>query len=160
MSEFWKLTPTFITAGTPAEAQAEADRRFPLIVRSSRLKLWKPGDHLAVKGTCLLVGVATWSQYDLRLLDFMNDSLARQDASDLTVHVFNVAGLSAAELAAMVPGAGPIFHTPVVGMFADGALLNSASGRAGRDLAAGRFGSNSDEIVRFVDDARRAASTE
>jgi hypothetical protein len=139
-----------MTAKSPAEAQAESDQLFPLAVRDSNLRLWRPGDPIPSRGTRLLVGIATWSGYDLRLLDVLDELVAQHRANKLVIEVFNTAGLLPEELNSYIPGLSSPHHTPFVGVWIDGALQQKASGYEGRKIAAQLLGFDADEIVAFV----------
>jgi hypothetical protein len=109
-----------------------ASRQLAERVRQSALT-WFP-DHVETNGTGrrLVVGVAVWSNYDLRLLDLMNEA-AKQP--DLCVAVLNIDELgSQADIQRVFPGIGDVFQTPVVGYWAAGQLRETASGFAGRQL--------------------------
>jgi hypothetical protein len=70
----------------------------------------------------------------MQLLDAVSQAL-QGGATGLAVSVFNVANCQSADaFEGYVPGVGAVFHTPVVGLWSDGKLLEKASGKAGRDL--------------------------
>ncbi|HKI37888.1 MAG TPA: hypothetical protein VKA46_38900 [Gemmataceae bacterium] len=137
-----------------------ADREFPAIVAESPLHLWRPGDPIIGRGSRLLVGVATWSGYDMRLLDVLAESLRGGGASQPLVEVFNTAEcLRRRDFKKYVPRNHPVFHTPLVGIWQDGELIWSGEGHEAREEVARRFHSGSAEIVAYVQDwikARRA----
>jgi hypothetical protein len=140
MTAFFDLSQAIASAGQPegslAHSQKKADDAFPSVVATSPFRLWRPGDLLPATGKRLLIGVATWSAYDMKLLDAVSQALQRLP-SGLRVEVFNVADCSSPEaFDHYVPGIGSVFHTPVVGLWADGQLVEKATGRAGRELVA------------------------
>jgi hypothetical protein len=118
------------------QPSAGLDERFPSAVAGSPLRLWSPGDPIPRQGQWLLVGVATWSAHDMQLLDAVSQAL-EGGPTGLAVSVFNVANCQSADaFEVYVPGVGSVFHTPVVGLWSEGKLVEKASGRAGRDLVA------------------------
>jgi hypothetical protein len=115
-----------------ADAQATA-----LKARVGRLGLtWfpdRPESHTV--GRALVLGVAAWSIYDVRLLCLVADARARATAPALDVAVFDVDELlSSAELRRIFPGIGKVFHVPVAGYWEAGQLKEVASGFAAREL--------------------------
>jgi hypothetical protein len=159
MSRFWELLPSFIAAKNSAAAQDESDKRFPSAVESSRLLVWRPGDLLPTQGTHILIGVATWSGYDLELLEVLDDALICPSCDNPipVVHVFNIAGLSLADLEQVIPGLPSFGQTPFVGIWRDGVLREKAAGHDGRRLVARELGFDSDEIISAV--RRRTSRT-
>lgn len=144
------LTPSGQQAGSPCRSQKDRDDHFPSVVSASPFRLWSPGKPLPAKGKCLLIGVATWSVYDMRLLDAVAQSL-KKCPRDLTVAVFNVADCTSQEVFdRYVPGIGPVLHTPVVGLWSDGNLADKATGRAGRELVARVSGLDASELDRLL----------
>jgi hypothetical protein len=130
------LTSSGPRDGSLGLGQNYLDDRFPSVVSTSPLGLWSPGDAIPARGERLLIGVATWSAYDMKLLDAVSQALQKLPAG-LTVEVFNVADCSSPEeFDRYVPGIGRVFHTPVVGLWSDGKLVDRATGRAGRQLVA------------------------
>jgi hypothetical protein len=122
--------------GSLAARQSALDAYFPTIVSRSPLHLWSPGDPIPRQGNRLLIGVATWSASDMRLLDAIAQAL-HERAPALAVDVFNVAECRApADFDRYVPGIGAVLQTPVVGLWSEGRLVEKASGFAGRELAA------------------------
>jgi hypothetical protein len=122
--------------GSMGDRQRAIDALFPKVVSATPLRLWQPGDPIEPAGRRLVLGIATWSVPDMTMLDELARALHRQPAG-LVVDVFNVADVrSAGDFDRYVPGIGPVFHTPVVGLWIDGRLVAKASGKAGRDLVA------------------------
>jgi hypothetical protein len=122
--------PTRMAAGSfPADRRPDL---FPgFVERSPRLHLWSPGDPIADTGPRLLIGVATWSGYDLNLLDVIEEA----PAGPVHVDVFDVDSIHSAEdLFRFVPGLAVATTTPFVGLWQDGKLQQAASGKAARDL--------------------------
>jgi hypothetical protein len=131
-----------------------ADRQFPKLVAASPLHLWRSGDPIIFKDNVrTLIGVATWSGYDMRLLDVIAEALPRQ-ADPLLVDVFNTADCQRAEdFARYIPELQEVSQTPVVGFFWQKEQFSTFSqGHAAREWIAKIFGSTSAEIVAFVQD--------
>jgi hypothetical protein len=144
------LTPSGQQDGSLGPSQQDLDVRFPSVVASSPFRLWSPGKAIPAKGKRLLVGVATWSAYDMRLLDAVAQALRKQPC-DLTVEVFNVADCASPQaFDRYVPGIGPVFHTPVAGLWSDGNLVEQATGKPGRELVARVSGLDAPEVDRIL----------
>ena len=140
-------------------ASGDADRLFPAILDRSLIRPWRSEEPILTSGVYVRIGIATWNRYDLRLLDIIAKSIAERNGHPLLVHAFNMAGMTSDDIAAAIPGCGRVLQTPVVGVWRDGTLRDVSSGQPGRDLVARMFGSSSDEIVKFVDEARQPASS-
>jgi hypothetical protein len=153
MNAFFDL---FVRSSSRPESWADptwADRQFPELVARSPFRLWQPGDPVPSQGIRLLVGVATWSGYDMRLLDVTAEALARNAAKAPVVEVFNTADCgNLRDFRAYIPNLRHLFHTPAVGIWRDGQLSWSGEGYEARDQVARMFGSGSAEIVAYVQD--------
>jgi hypothetical protein len=113
------------------------DRRgefFPDTVdRSRQLRLHKCGEPIPTTGAYLLIGVATWSDYDMKLLDLI-DNLPR---SGVRIELFDSDQFkSIAEIEALIPGINVMAQTPFVGYWVHGVLTEVAAGALGRRLIA------------------------
>src|SRR5687767_8422042 len=90
--------PTQKVKGAPAP-----DRRrelFPGVVeRNPKLHLWSPDQVAPEQGQRLVIGVATWSVYDMNTLDLV----AQLPDNGVRVDVFDVDAFSADELAGFFP---------------------------------------------------------
>jgi hypothetical protein len=129
------------------------DRLFPAAVAESRLHLWKPGDPIADRGTRILVGAATWSGYDMHLLDVIDEALGRMNSNAPRVDVFNAGALTSQEaFADYIPELGEIGQLPVAGIWRDGRLTEKAFGYFASKLVAPIFGTTAEEIVKFIRD--------
>lgn len=128
-----------------AEAQLDAKTAFPEFMDSSELRLWRPGQPVLTNGRRLLIGVATYSVYDLKLLDIVHAHLTSQKpfAGDapisadepLTIDVFDILDCQTqSDFERYIPGIGPISQSPVVGLWVDGELQEKAIGGLGRRL--------------------------
>jgi hypothetical protein len=117
------------------EQQKSARRSFPLLVDKSRFKLWAPGQLIASQGTRLLIGVATYSGADLKLLDLLGEALERNGQEAPSINVFDTLDCTTHDdFDKYIPGMGKVFQTPVVGVWRNGALNEKASGKSARDL--------------------------
>lgn len=120
----------------PPPGQIYADDRsavFPEVVsHSPRLRLWDKNAGVPSSGRFLLVGVATWSGYDMKLLDVLESTPGGPEV----IGVFDTADCRSNEdFEARIPGIGTVFQTPVVGLWENGHLVASASGHAARKIA-------------------------
>lgn len=119
----------------PPPGQIYADDRSALfpkaVARSTRFRLWGPDEPIPTTGTFLLIGVATWSGYDMKLLDVLEQTPCGPDQ----IGVFDVQECqSAQDFEKRIPGISDVFQTPAVGLWHDGQLLASAWGHEGRKL--------------------------
>src|SRR5215471_5072327 len=98
MSRFGSLIQSFVLIKglhtkedfeMPARHQRWAAAEFPNRVAQSRLHLWRPTDPIVARGTRLFVGIATWSGFDLRLLDILDQALQEGTILDDHIDVFN-----------------------------------------------------------------------
>ena len=136
---------------SPGEHQRTVERNFAAAITDSRLRLWRPGDPITGQGTRVLIGVATWSGYDMRLLDVIDEGMARGPAP--VVEVFNTSDCHTHDdFKKYVPGMGAVCQTPVVGIWRDGRLEWSGQGAEARERVARMFGSTSVEIVEHIKD--------
>lgn len=130
-----------------------ADRRFPDVVAASPFHLWQPGDPILEHDVRYLIGVATWSGYDMRLLDVIAEALRQDPIDPPLVDVFNTADCPhQQDFDRYISGIDAVSHTPVMGFWNNGQLACSAQGHAAREFLAGIFDFRSDEIVASVQD--------
>jgi hypothetical protein len=130
-----------------------ADRQFPPLVAGGPLRLWRPGMTVAEKGTRLLIGVATWSGYDMRLLDLIAEAKRANPHEESIVEVFNTADCRRmSDFREYIPTVPDVLQTPVLGVWQDGRLQEAHQGYHARDLIARRFGSSSEKITLQVED--------
>jgi hypothetical protein len=139
------------------------DRLFPSLIGASHFQLWSPGDPIPSQGTRILLGVATWSAYDLHLLDVVERALSAQNGEPLRIDVFNAGSLTRTDaFTAFIPEIKSPLQMPVVGIWRDGRLCQWGEGFAAADIVAKMFGSSADDIVKYVTqwrEQRAAAST-
>jgi hypothetical protein len=150
MNHFLELTHDTPRLGPGQFDVANRDRQFPAVVEESNFRLWKPGDPIPARGTWTLFGVAMWSQYDMHLLDVINQALAEQGDNVPNVEVFNAGILtSTEEFERYIPRL-EAHHTPVLGIWQDGRLVERQFGYHASDRLARMFGTSADEIVDYV----------
>jgi hypothetical protein len=128
-----------------------ADRLFPEVVEKSPFQLWGPGDPIPRHAVRLLIGVATSSGYDMRLLDVIAETMARVPSALPTVDLFNTAHCSRAEdYRRYIPTIHEVSQTPVAGIWFGGQLTWLGQGRAAGAQIARMFGASSERIVEYV----------
>jgi hypothetical protein len=123
----------------PPPGKIYADERsdlFPEVVSgSTTLTLWDRADGIPTTGHFLLIGVATWSGYDMNMLDHIERVIPERP--NVRVRVFDTDTFKTPEeFEAVFPGIGSIHHTPAVGYWIDGHLIDRDCGYAGRELIA------------------------
>jgi hypothetical protein len=119
----------------PREQNEWADRKFLDLLHASAMQSWNPGEPVPQVGQWLLIGAATWSLYDLQLLDKINDIL-KAKASLPKVAVFNIDDIQSNEdFGLYFPGIGRVYQTPVVGLWQEGVLVDKGTGHFGRVIA-------------------------
>ncbi len=130
-----------------------ADRQLPKLLAGTPLRLWAPVDPVSDRGVRLLVGVATWSGYDMRLLDVMAEGLLRGRTAVSDVDIFNTADCQRhADFRRYIPKLRTVLQMPVAGVWVSGQLNWAGQGAEARDHVAQMFGSSSTDIVNFVMD--------
>jgi len=111
---------------------------FPLAVKASRrLHLWSTKDIIPDSGVRLLIGVATWSRYDMVLLDIIDDA----EFGPACIDVIDIDQIqSIDDLHRFFPHASPIMQSPIVGLWSDGHFVECADGHFGREIVARECG--------------------
>jgi hypothetical protein len=126
---------------SPGEAQQRARSHLPNRVAHSSLRWWSSDQPLPNSSQFLLVGVAVWSGYDLNLLDLLDGAVAAGSRPNTPVYIFDAdACTSQEQFEAIIPGIGFVHHTPVVGYWENGKLVEKACGFHGRQIVARLFG--------------------
>jgi hypothetical protein len=135
---------------TPGAEQQRASAGLADAVRQSRLR-WKGGrGPLQCQEKCLLLAVAPYSQYDLVLLDLL-DEWVDSARSTVPVYVANLQDYdSPAGLDEDFPGVGQAHQSPVAALFESGMAKSVAWGKKARDLVAATLGLPADELTRRV----------
>jgi hypothetical protein len=101
------------------------------------LRHWKPGQPIGDRPKRLLIGVATYSYHDLRLLNLVDEALTRSENSALQVDVFDTGDCQSHEdFEKYIPGIGKVYQTPVAGLWENWVLRAKAWGKPARDLVA------------------------
>src|SRR4051794_21239469 len=150
MNRFLDLTHDTPRLGPGQFDFSHRDRRFPMVVAESHLRLWMPGDPIPSRGMRILFGPTTWSEYDTHLLDVIDRALAEQGDDAPVVEVFNAGDLTTVEeFERYIPGL-EAHHTPVLGIWQDGRLVQRQFGYHASDRIARMFGTTADEIVDYV----------
>lgn len=131
----------------PIGGTSPRDRRRDLlpgfVERSPKLHLWAADQTALAHGSRLLIGVATWSGYDMNLLDLIEEA----PESGVRVEVLDVdAFTSVDDLSRLFPGT-TFLQTPFVGHWVDGELVETASGFHARQLVTRVCGLNPVEVA-------------
>jgi hypothetical protein len=122
------------------EPQRYAEAQFPSLVESSHMYMWRIGDAWPPAGEQVIwIGVATWSLYDMELLDVLEAKLSRETVNE-KIYVFDIAGHPEFSFEEHLPGIDKVFHTPVVGSWDHGVLEQRLSGARARDWLIDRYG--------------------
>jgi hypothetical protein len=99
------------------------------------ISFWSPEESIPMEGRWILVGFAPYSLPELELLDKIKEALERSLTRREKVQIFNVLDCKTmADLEKYIPGIGNVCHTPVVGIWQNGVLIQKASGAEGRRL--------------------------
>ncbi len=148
MSSFTDLLRTDLS---PSGEQAQAERQFLLLIAGSKLHLWRPGEAIDSQGRRLLIGVATYSLSDMRLLDVVDEALRRGREPTLRVDVFSIQECKTQDdFDYYIPGIGKVFQTPVVGIWHHGLVMEKAFGAAARSLVAQACGFDAADVVQWT----------
>jgi hypothetical protein len=140
VTPFRALFTERVPAPSTVEAQDSSHCLLPARVEQSPLRWWLPSGALPEDARFLLVGVAVWSGYDMNLLDHLDSAVTAGVRSDTPVYVFDAGwAISSEDFESLMPGIGFVHHTPVVGYWADGKLIEKACGFQGRQLVVRLF---------------------
>jgi len=125
---------------SPGKLQEQASKRFPNVVESSHMEIWRPNDsQFEPHDQDVLIGVATYSLEDLKLLDEIEQRLSVHSAPE-RISVFDISAFTEMEdFERLLPGIGKVFQTPVVGFWRNGQLTERLSGAAARDWLVERY---------------------
>ncbi len=141
---------TYDPASTPGDEQRRASEGLADAVARSRLRWWKGRKVAPLRGKCILLVVAPFSQYDLTLLDLLDERLDT-DQPPVPVYVANLQDQATAEqLSADFPGIGAAPQTPIVAICDSGSLQTVACGKRARDVVAQALGLPADELSRRI----------
>ena len=122
-----------------SEENERAKTLFPSLIQQSRLNIWSPGDPIYGDGR-LLVGVATWSLYDLSLLDVLDQAVIEGWSCLDRIDLFDLDRVEQRDLHRYIPGLGKVVGTPVAGYWEDGILDVKGFGRQAIGLTSGLLG--------------------
>jgi len=151
MSIFFDLFAAAAAEGDAGGRPTGADRRFAAAVEQSPFQLWRPGDPIPQHAVRLLIGVATASGCDMRLLDVIAEAMNRGPSALPQVDVFDAADCPRAEdFQRYIPTLRGVSHTPVAGIWFGGQLTWRGQGQSARDQIARMFGASSDQIIEYV----------
>jgi len=141
---------TYDPASTPGDEQRRASEGLADAVARSRLRWWKGSKVASSQGKCILLVVAPFSQYDLTLLDLLDERLHTNQAP-VPVYVANLQDYATAEqLNADFPGIGTAPQTPIVAICDSGLPQTVACGKKARDMVAQALGLSADELSRRI----------
>lgn len=113
----------------PGDAQKRAQLAFPKRVSRSSLILRKAGGRLPSTARCFILGIATYSADDLKLLDDIEESLQDRGSDAVRIDVFDVVDCrQMSDFSRYIPGIERVYRTPVIGVFVDGKLIDQATG--------------------------------
>jgi hypothetical protein len=144
---------------TPGEEQRRASEGLAHAVARSHLRWWKGRQGAHGQEKCLLLVIAPFSQYDLTLLDLLDERLGAGQ-SPVPVYVANVQDYASVEqLSADFPGIGAAPQTPIAAICDSGSPKTVACGKKARDLAAQALGLPADELSRRIVAASRSYGT-
>lgn len=139
----------FKPGSTPGEEQRRASAGLPEAVRRSLMKWWKDWKPPFAPTPYLLIAIAPYSQYDLTLLEIVEERLASEPAK-LPVFVANVLDFSSIEeLNRVFPGVASTQTPLTLCRDLTGKEL-SASGKGARDAIAEVLGLSANEITRQI----------
>ena len=136
---------------TPKDEQDRASKGLAGAVAESNLRWWKGSRGLPAQGKCLLIAVAPYSQYDLTLLDLIDETLDAERPARAPVYVVNLLEYDKVEQVGQdFPGIAQVHQTPLAAVWESGAPKKVAWGKQARDLAAEVLGRSADEWSRRV----------
>jgi hypothetical protein len=142
------LTPD--PASSPADEQRRASQGLADVVAQSRLRWWSDRQTAPNQEKCLVLVVAPFSQYDLTLLDLLDERLDAAP-SRVPVYVANLQDYASLEqLNADFPGVGAAPQTPIAAICDSGSPKTVACGKKARELAAQTLGLSADELTRRI----------
>lgn len=137
-------------ASTPGDEQRRASKGLAAAIAQSHMRWWKGRQPMPSHEKCLILVVAPFSQYDLTLLDLIDEKLGNTQPS-VPVFVGNLQDYdSVEELIADFPGIGPAPQTPIAALCDPGSSIKVACGKKAREMAAQALGLSSEELMRRV----------
>jgi hypothetical protein len=118
----------------PGEGQRLRAARFWTALGGSPLHHWQEGMAVCSGAPRILVGLApSYSDLDLDLADLLIARAPRHP--EVHIDVFDVLEVrDADDLENYIPGIGKVHHTPIVGVWRNGNVVQTGAGFAGRKL--------------------------
>ncbi|MCU0704795.1 MAG: hypothetical protein MUF18_12525 [Fimbriiglobus sp.] len=116
---------------TPADVQRRASNLLPILVARSGMHWLALPEPPNGTGEKLVVGIASWSAHDLSLLDELN--AFAESHPGIRIGVFDVDRVGG-EFERFIPGIGPVFHSPIVGRWSGGVVVEKGTGHDGRQI--------------------------
>ena len=111
----------------PGQLQSIARGKFPSIVTQSHLEQHVPGSPVPIHGKFVIIGVATYSPDELRLLDEVEAAYAQWGKTKVVV--FNVLDCNDMnDMRRHVPPLMMVVQTPIVALWDNGKLVTSQTG--------------------------------
>jgi hypothetical protein len=134
----------------PRDEQRRASEGLATAVAGSHFHWWKDREVTSLQGQCLVLAVAPFSQYDLLLLDLLDEQLD-SGPSPMLVYVANLLDYaSVKELGVDFPGVAQAPQTPIAALYQSGLPKRVASGKKARDMAAETLGLSAEELAQRV----------
>jgi hypothetical protein len=94
--------------------------------------------------------VATWSGYDMRLLDELNETRMRHPNPNERIEVFDTDDIRNQEqVDEYVPGIEKVVGLPVVGIWENGILIQTGSGAIALNLHVDRYFLDRERIIKL-----------
>jgi hypothetical protein len=119
----------------PKEQCAYISSRLPEVLRETKISMWDPQRAAPQSGRLILIGLAPYALLDLRLLGALTERLAHVNAREQRLEVFDILECkNMDDLEKRIPDIGKVYHSPILGIWDDGALVQRASGAQARDL--------------------------
>jgi hypothetical protein len=114
------------------EIQVDAGRKLGPLLATVGIPLREPNQPLLTHGRQLVLGVASFSTHDLQLLDEIAQAWDQSSTAGARLAVFDLQQCRDQEdVARFLPGEfGPVWNTPVLGVWDDGALTQRIDGVA------------------------------
>jgi hypothetical protein len=135
---------------TPKDEQQRASSGLADAVSGSNLRRWEGRGVLPAQGECLLLAVAPYSQYDLTLLDILDESLDSR-LSSVPVYVVNLLDYDSVDQVRVdFPGIGQVQQTPLAALWESGAAKKIAWGKQARDMVAEALGLDPEDVSHRV----------
>lgn len=106
----------------------------PNIVAGTKLSLWKPSGLVPIRGRCVLIAFATWSTYDLRILDSLSEILQSSDATDDRVSIVDLDTLTPEQIGQCFSFPDKPQQEPFVSVWEDGRQIEANWGWRAKEL--------------------------